>query len=228
MAIALAQKAAAVSNAVAFSGSNTAGNLLVMTYQGSAVVTGVTDTAGNAWLKAIAIFDGGLLASETWYVLSAASGANTVTVANSFGASFCHVEVSEWSGGTWSLDQTARAGSGSGPANSGSVTTTQAVELLIGNIGNDASASVTWDIGWTSQYSDATAGAGRAGSWASQIVAATGSYHASGTYGSNVDWQALIAAFSVTGGGGGSRSLFLPPTLTGLGGGGSFFSNPLT
>lgn len=202
------QHAEAVSNAAAFSSGNTAGNFLAALIQVSSAVTAVTDTAGNTWVKACGVANAGnALYAEIWYVENCAAGANTVTVANGFGASFCHVGVAEYSGLATSsgLDQTSTADNGTAggsAADSGSTaTTTLADELLLGLVANESAETIVWDAPWTERYDDASGGASRAMSWADQVVSATATYKASGTLsGAGAGWQALIATFKAAAG----------------------------
>ncbi len=207
MAIARVQDVGAVSNAVAFGSDNTAGNLLVAVIQVSADVTGVTDTRGNTWVKAVEEENAGASTYlELWYVENCAAGANTVTAANGFGASFAHVWVGEYSGVATSsaLDQTAGGQSSTGNPDSGATATTaQADELLVGGIANNGARTVTWTEPDTEQYDDATAGASRGLSAADEIVSATGTFSATGTMSGSADWLAAIATFKAAGGGGG-------------------------
>ncbi len=206
MALARVQDAGAVSNAVAYGSNNTAGNLLVAVIQVSADVTGVTDTAGNTWQKAVEEENGGgANYLEIWYVPNCASGANTVTAANSFGSSFCHIWVAEYSGADTSspLDQTASDQNTTGDPDSGATsTTTQANELLVGGIANNGARTATWTEPDTEQYDDASAGASRALSAADEIVGSTGTYSATGTLSGSADWLAAVATFLEAGGGG--------------------------
>lgn len=60
-------------------------------------------------------------------------------------------------------------------------------------------------------------------------TADTSGHGNTGTFTGGVTWSSSVPApLQSGGGGGGSRGLFLPSTLTGLGAGGSFFPNPLT
>lgn len=214
MAIARVQATGTTSNVVAYGSDNTAGNLLVMCTTTSDDVTGVTDTAGNTWVKAVDLFDsGGPLAVDIWYVENCKAGANTVTAANSFGSSFCAIWVAEYSGiaTSTSLDKTASALDPTNNPNfdSGATSTTsQADELLVGAAGNLAGLTSTWTSPDTEQF-DSTAGANRHLSVADQIVSATGTYSASGTWSSSTSNDpVLIATFKAAAGG--TKPLFRP------------------
>lgn len=214
MAITLVQNAAAVSDAVAFGSANTAGNFLVAMVQTSSTISGVSDPTNGAWTKAVELDNGGtLMSTAIWYLPNCAGGvAPTVTAANGFGGSFCHIAIAEYSGIATSspLDQTQgfdTSGSQSGTPSSGlTPTTSQASELLIGVISNQSALTISWDAGWTKEYEDTSAGAGRAMTWADQTVSSTGTYKASGTISPAVTgWQAVIATFVTAGGGGGTN-----------------------
>ena len=204
----LVQKAIAASNSVAFASNNTAGNFLVCTICSGGDITNVTDTAGNTWTKAV---DQGqaalLLFTDIWYAENCAAGANTVTLSGGF-ANFEHIAVAEYSGMATStvLDQIASQNGNntiSEPDSSGTPTTTQADELLIGAIGNNSTRTVDpWGSSFTEQADQASNS--RALSWGDRIVTVTDAYDASGTLSGITDWQCLIATFKVAAAAGGS------------------------
>lgn len=218
MAIAYVQSAGNAGTSVAFGAGNTAGNLLVFAYGGGGAVTGLSDTRGNTWTRAVWQTDAGIsLAAEIWYAMNCAAGANTVTRTGGFG-SFEYLMVAEYSGLALSsaLDKTASANYGGllgNPPTSGATSTTvEADELLIGVISNDSTRSVTWDSPWVERQDGL--GNSRGGSLAEQVVSSTGAYTASGVLSGAAGWQALIATFKAAGGGGGAAR---PPTLMLLG-----------
>lgn len=211
MAITVVQRAAALSNAVAFGSNNTAGNLLTAVIQAADDVTGVTDTAGNTWAKRQD--PGG--ECEIWDCLSCLAGANTVTAANGFGSSFAHIQVTEvnTSTGTWATDGSNGVFYGVPPTDtpdSGNVTTTAADTFLIGGLANVSSLNYTWGAGWTERYDDATGGAGRSMSAADRIETATGTFSANGTTSTSVSGQnAVAAAYAASGGGATAVPVFM-------------------
>ena len=97
------------------------------------------------------------------------------------------------------LDQTAsNAGSGSSPSSS-TATTTQANELLVGAISDDnqsaSDAGFSPGSGYTALAGVGTAGPSLFGEYS--IVAATGTYAASGTFSTNIHqhWVAVLATY---------------------------------
>ena len=96
--------------------NNTAGNLLTASVNllingGNAATCSVADTAGNIWLGTGYVQgSGGYVGSETFYVLNAVAGANTVTVTCTLAGSetwgIIAAYVQEWNpyGGTVTLD----------------------------------------------------------------------------------------------------------------------------
>lgn len=115
-------------------------NVVVVGWDNStATVSGVTDTAGNNYLLAIGptVLSG--TASQSIYyaksIASAAAGANTVKVTFAGSSYYPDVRIAEYSGADPSnpVDVVAGGSSRSGStANSGSVTTTTAADLLVG------------------------------------------------------------------------------------------------
>ncbi len=112
----------------------TAGNLLLVfvAWEGIAHISGVSDgtsafTAGTEVQKPGSNFWG-----QYWWLLDANSGNKTITVTfddndNDFGILY----VTEWSGGTWSLDDESVAGAAGTAVNTGNITTTSATGVII-------------------------------------------------------------------------------------------------
>jgi hypothetical protein len=105
----------------------------------TSTITSVVDSAGNSYSIASPLVTVSGNASLVMYysqnIKASAAGANTVTVTLSAAAPFLDVTAAEYSGIATSgaLDVNAGAGSSSVTAlNSGSATTTQATELLVG------------------------------------------------------------------------------------------------
>lgn len=112
-------------SALAYGSANTAGNFLVMAL--AATATGVTDTLGNTWVST---------GTGLWYVASCLAGSNTVSP--TVGGSNA-VTIAEFSG----ISTRDVGGSGSDTSGSGSsswtsntITTTHAIEVIIGSISN--------------------------------------------------------------------------------------------
>lgn len=99
---------------VAFSSSNTAGNLLWVAIGSDATITAPTDTQGNTYNLAVNVTgSGGSGNAAIYYVTSAKAGANTVTCNHtSNGDTHCH--IAEISGlATSPLDKTGSVASSS-------------------------------------------------------------------------------------------------------------------
>lgn len=199
--------AGAVSNAFTFGSNLTAGNTIICAVQASGAITGVTGAVNATYTAAITLSDAGsLFFSGIYYFENSGSGAETVTAANSFGASFAHVACGEYSGlaTSSSLDKTAAAigsgGSHSAFDSTATATTSQADELIFGESANFSALTSTWTTPTTEQYDDATAGASRAMSVADQIISSTGAQSSTGSYSSTtVTDQVLIATFKASG-----------------------------
>jgi len=127
--------------AVKFNSAQTAGNLNVVAVgwnDTTRTVSSVTDTSGNTYVRAVGpTAVSGTLSQSIYYaknILAAAAGANTVTVTFSAAASYPDIRILEYSGADLAtpVDVTSAATGTSGTFNSGSVTTTNATDLLFG------------------------------------------------------------------------------------------------
>ena len=114
-------------------------------------VTAVTDSKGNVYQLAVGPTGATGFATQSIYyavnIVSAAEGANTVTVSFSAAAPFPDLRIVEYSGisGTAPVDVTA-AGTGTGvTADSGTVKTTNADDLLVAGdyVGSTTAAAGT-------------------------------------------------------------------------------------
>ena len=170
--------------------ATTAGNALVLVIaNGSGLtnpVSGVTDTAGNAWALGSAGFQSGSNTRiEIWYALNAASTTQVTVTKGS--AAVCAIGITEWAGvaQVGALDQAAGAGSATATSHTaGPVTTTFANELLIGGISfTGAAVSTLTTPGFTALTDLSNTQRGRA---AYAIVSATGTY--------SVNWTLSAAA----------------------------------
>lgn len=130
--------------------STVAGNLLVVVgYDSASTGTiGIGDTNGETWTPLTPI-NGTADTVQAWYVLSSKGGSNTVTVTSSVTGSLSRgILFAEWtvSGGTVSFDkQGIRSQAPVTNPSSPTVTTTKAIEILVGyfisNITNTFTAS---------------------------------------------------------------------------------------
>jgi fibronectin type 3 domain-containing protein len=150
-----------------------------------------TDTAGNTYAVARDINDGSsgdrTLVLFSARVTALAPGAS-ITLSYPSSAQ-THVSVDEFSGVT-GIDTTAGASGTTSAFSSGTATTTQATDVLVGVVGAESAKSPTWASPWTklpvlsisSDYLDS----------AYLMATAVGSYAATGTSGG--DWMAIIVS----------------------------------
>lgn len=190
--------------ATAFASANTAGNaiIVVVAYDGAATnISGVTDTKGNTYTKAI--LSGGNTNVSIWYALNiGAQTSNVVTVGGAFNDGV--VIAQEFSGlaTTGALDKTASAtGSNGGTLTLGTTAaTTTASQLVIGALEFDYFTGDTLSVG--SGYSNfVTAHSNFAsGAMESKIIAATGTQTATVVASDTqfYSWSGAIATFSAT------------------------------
>jgi fibronectin type 3 domain-containing protein len=164
------------------------GLLLSSTKSITGAVT-ATDAAGNTYVVARDTNDGSA-GDRTLALVSvgvkalAAGGSITLTYPSS---AETHVSVDEFSGVT-GIDTTAGATGTTAAFSSGTATTTQATDILVGVIGAESAKSPTWATGWTklpalsisSDYLDS----------AYQMATTVGSYAASGT--GSGQWMTMI------------------------------------
>ncbi len=188
----------------AFTSAQSAGNLNVVAIGwGSSTIgiSSVTDTKGNSYTLAVGptTMVGGGATTTIYYaknIVAAAAGANTVTVTFSSAVPFPDIRMAEYSGisTTNPLDVTATATGTSTLANSGSVTTTNANDLLVGS---------NWFVLGTT-----SAGAGytqrQISGWdgdilEDQIVSTVGPYSATAPITTSSAWIMQMAAFRAAG-----------------------------
>jgi hypothetical protein len=176
-----------------------AGNTLVVSLLlSSTSITGAvsaTDSAGNSYAIGRDTNDGSggdrtvVLVSVGVKAL-AAGGSITLTYPS---AAETHVSVDEFAGVT-GVDTSAGATGTASAYSSGTATTTQAKEILIGVVGIESGRAPTWAAGWTalpvlsvsSDFLDT----------AYQITTAAGAYSAAGT--TSGQWMASIVALKTS------------------------------
>ncbi|HEY3822145.1 MAG TPA: hypothetical protein VGL81_33500 [Polyangiaceae bacterium] len=179
--------------------AQTAGDLDVVAIgwnDATSTISEVTDTSGNAYALAVGPTRLGSDLSQSLYyatnIHSAAAGANSVTVTFVQPANVVDLRVVEYSGldPVAPLDQTdTGAGTSSGPATTGSVTTTTARELLF-------AAGMSTDL-----YSGAGAGfsmrlvSSDGDAVEDRTVSATGLYSATATVAASCGWVIQLATF---------------------------------
>ena len=197
----LVQKASGVSGnqndtsvSASFSAAPTANHLLV------AIVgtdTSVTISTPGGWSSAIN--QSGTPGQAIFYKVASGSESNTVTVTVSSGTQM-GLQIYEYSGvvTTSPLDQTASLTGSSSSPSSGSVTTTQANELLIAGVVIQARTSFS---NWTNSFNEESDFQNVGGSpkrsyaGADRIVTATGTYSTTATTTASGAWRGQIASF---------------------------------
>ena len=126
---------------VTFTAAQTAGNMNVVVVgwnDTTRTVSTVTDSKGNTYTRAVGPTTlSGSLSQSIYYaknIFAAAAGSNTVTVTFSGAAAFADIRVLEYSGADLAnpVDVTAGATGTSATANSGTVATTNANDLIFG------------------------------------------------------------------------------------------------
>lgn len=167
----------------------------------------ISDTKGNTWhLCGAAAVNGSARPTHTWMFYSVLTVAlvsgNTVTATLSGSPAGAAIVADEFSGtsANTTVDQTAQASGTSTSPSSGSKTTTQANELLIGIIGDKCNTTppITFSAGsgWTGKTQVAAGTNAISCVLEYQIVSATGSYAATGTLGGGtMNWGALLGTF---------------------------------
>lgn len=191
----------AASQSLGYTSGNTAGNLLVLCFRlpfASALTISVTDSKGNTWHEYPDTFANGGDKGSLWYAENCAAGSNTVTLTAGGTGFFCRLIIAEFSGArtSSSFDASTHATGSSTAANSGSITTSVANELLLGFHENSAADSIgsTPASGWTA-VNNVTGNL----YLYYKIGTSPGSYSYSTTLGSSEPWAASIAAFKPPG-----------------------------
>jgi len=201
--------------AVPFTNAQTAGDFIAVGVSwGSGVsISSITDTKGNAYTLAVGPTTFSGAASAIYYaknIAAAAAGANTVTVTFSAATGTPDLRVAEYSGvnTTSPLDVTAVSTGTSATSDSGSATTTNANDLLIG-INAVLSGTQSAGTGYTSRQISLYDG----NILEDRIVSATGAYSATATLSSSAAWIMQMAAFKAAVSGGDTTP---PSAPTGL------------
>ena len=163
-------------------------------------ITSVTDSAGNTWTRiGTAHFVSGHNSDgEMWYSANA-KPVTTVTVHNASAASVAF-EVQEFSGvaTTSPLDVSTGTANTGTAANSGSVTSTAANELVVGFVAghNNAQAISVTSSGYATQPQQVTTGTNIATVITGvRVMASPGPLSFTGSFGSAMYWASGIAMF---------------------------------
>jgi hypothetical protein len=177
--------------------NNGQGNLLLglVAWGANAPNTAVADSQHNNWQNSgVSLVIGGTFTLEIWYAENCVAGYNTVSFTESPDAGYKFVATAEFASGSSRplvLDKTT-GNTGSGTSlSSGTVTLSDAVELLIGNLFSKVS-----NISPSGTYILGDAPSGFTG-WEYQVSANTGPWAATGTSGSSDPWGAALATFNI-------------------------------
>ena len=173
--------------------AQTAGDLnvvAVMWGDTTSTVSSVTDSKGNIYALAVGPTKATGLTSAIYYAKNIAGGSNTVTVKFNQTAGWPNVNVLEYSGLDTAnpLDVKAAAIGTGTTANSGSVTTTSANELIVG-AGNPTSVFTAAGSGFSNRIINSFGGISE-----DKIVSSLGSYNATATLTSG-GWVMQMATF---------------------------------
>jgi hypothetical protein len=201
--IALVQKnflsqSSASTASVNFSSAQGAGdlNVVVIGWIGSAsnAPSSVSDSENNTYTLAVGPTRYGGLAEAIYYaanIKAASAGSNSVTVTMNGSVSYLDVQTTEYSGIVTSnpLDGAIGSGGTALAMSSGSVTTSNANDLLIGDVylnGGVTSVGSGYTLRQTTNFGSILE---------DEVVSATGNYAATATQGSAGNWIMQVAAF---------------------------------
>ncbi len=198
---------------ITYSAAQTAGDLNVVVVgwnDSTATVSTVADKSGNLYVRAVGpTLVSGSLSQSIYYaknILPATAGANVVTVTFSTAATYADVRILEYRGAdlTNPVDVFAAASGSSTAANSGSVTTTNATDLLFG-----ANIVRSWTKAAGTSFTQRILTVPDDDIAEDRMVSATGSYNATATLGSSAGWIMQMVAFRTPSSGVGDTT---PPT----------------
>ena len=182
-----------------FTTAPAAGNLLIAVF-GESGNNNIATPSG--WSVAVA-YQNNSPGGAIFYKIAAGSE-STVTVTTSGGSSTSYgmgLQLYEYSGmvGTSPLDAVATPSAGTGTAlTSGSLTTTQACDLLMSGAAINTSASFTWGSSFTEEFDFHNSGTNqRSFGGADRAVTSIGSYSSSATASASAAWSTLLAAFKM-------------------------------
>jgi hypothetical protein len=191
---------------VTFTAAQVAGDLNVIAVgwnDSTAAVGTVTDTKGNTYTRAVGpTIVSGALSQSIYYarnIATAAAGANTVIVTFSTAAAYPDIRILEYSGAdpTNPVDVTVANTGNSTSSGSGSATTTNAADLILG-----ANLVQTTTSGPGSGFTNRLLTSPDGDIAEDRIVKATGSYSATAPLSSAGAWIMQMVAFRAASGGG--------------------------
>jgi hypothetical protein len=191
------------SNPVTFTSPNTAGNLLIVSVGWlNGGTASLSDSSNNTYVSAIGPTTNGPT-SQIWYAANVAGGANTITVTFSQWNNST-ISVFEYSGLATSspLDVAAAATGNSNALDTGSVTTTQANELIFASGYGNSGGTLTAGSNDAMEEYDTWQGAHLG--LEDRSVTAAGAYNATYSDTNAWTWVAQIATFKTAPGAGAS------------------------
>jgi hypothetical protein len=183
--------------AVTFTKQQALGNLNVVAIgwgDATSTILSVTDSRGNTYTLAVGVTRGTAISQSIYYarnIASSLAGSNTITVVFSGAVTLPDVRVAEYAGldRTSPLDVTVAAAGTGTTADSGSIATTNANDILVG--ASYANVATTGPgAGFTTRILSAI----DANILEDQIVTATGSNHATAPLASSGNWVMQMVA----------------------------------
>jgi hypothetical protein len=209
-------------NTTNFSGSVTAGSIIVVTTVDDggtgSTVTGVTDTGGNTYANIASTGGNNSGAHMVWWARATTGGSNfhvTVTwdTAHADRATCVAQEFGPWTG-TPTLDKVSAyaAASSNSPLSATSGTLSNAEELVVGSFAHYATASA-FSLGSTYSNLGTVNQANAAVAQESKVVSATTAVTAGASIAASREWSAYVVTFYDAGGGGGGST---PPPVAGV------------
>ncbi len=182
-----------------YSTAPTAGNLLVAIF-GESGSNNISTPSG--WQVATELQNSSPGGAVFYKVATGSESSVTVTTSGGSSTSYgMGLQLYEYSGlsSTSPLDAVATAATGTGSSlTSGSVTTTQACDLLSSGAAINTGTTFTWGSSFTEEFDFQNPGTNqRSFSGADRNVSTIGSYSSSATTGASAAWSVLLAAFKV-------------------------------
>ena len=206
-------QSAQASVSVVFTAAQTAGNLNVVIVgwnDSTSLVQSVTDSKGNAYALAVGpTVQSGVASQATYYaknIAAAAAGSNSVIVTFNIAAAFPDIRIAEYSGldAVNPLDVAVGAQGNTSSSSSGSVTTTNANDLLVA-----ANTIQTITTGPGASFTNRIITNPDGDILEDRVVTVTGSYSGTAPVAPSGQWIMQMVAFRAAGG-------VPPPSITSL------------
>lgn len=189
-----------------FGSNTTTGNLIIVALQGDATFSSATisDSQSNTYNSLYnGAPSGGAGDFAVWYAYNITGGTNTVT-ANLGRNIDCEMIIQEFSGTGSSapldLNTTPNTGTSATYSTGTSGTTAQASEIIVAIAGQRSGTAISSVSSPYSNFNNSNSAFGNV-AIASQVVSSTGTQSATFS-GPNTAYQAMIASFKLSGGGG--------------------------